>query len=61
MGATHFTTKRFRNVSTEMSLHVLAYDLKRVIKILGVDEGCEGVTALFSLPSRAVVTNVVGF
>lgn len=44
-----------------MSLHVLAYDLKRVIKILGVDEGCEGVTALFSLPSRAVVTNVVGF
>ncbi|CDG54343.1 conserved hypothetical protein [Halomonas sp. A3H3] len=36
MGATHFTTKRFRNVSTEMSLHVLAYNLKRVIKILGV-------------------------
>ncbi|MFU1519706.1 IS1182 family transposase [Vreelandella alkaliphila] len=38
MGATHFTTKRFRNVSTEMSLHVLAYNLKRVIKILGVNE-----------------------
>ena len=37
MGATHFTTKRFRNVSTEMSLHVLAYNLKRVIKILGVN------------------------
>jgi hypothetical protein len=38
MGATHFTTKRFRNVGTEMSLHVLAYNLKRVIKILGVNE-----------------------
>ena len=38
MGATHFTTKRLKNVSTEMSLHVLAYNLKRVIKILGVHE-----------------------
>ncbi len=38
MGATHFTTKRFKNVSTEMSLHVLAYNMKRVIKILGVNE-----------------------
>lgn len=37
MGATHFTMKRLRNVSTEMSLHVLAYNLKRGIKILGVD------------------------
>ncbi|WP_416140021.1 IS1182 family transposase [Halomonas sp. HK25] len=37
MGATHFTTKRLKNVSTEMSLHVLAYNLKRVIKILGVN------------------------
>ncbi|NOG32486.1 IS1182 family transposase [Halomonas sp. TBZ9] len=38
MGATHFTTKRLKNVSTEMSLHVLAYNLTRVIKILGVNE-----------------------
>jgi len=37
MGATHFTTKRLKNVGTEMSLHVLAYNLKRVIKILGVN------------------------
>ena len=37
MGATHFTTKRLRNVSTEMSLHVLAYNLTRVINILGVN------------------------
>ncbi|NYT73762.1 IS1182 family transposase [Halomonas sp. QX-2] len=37
MGATHFMTKRLENVSTEMSLHVLAYNLKRVITILGVN------------------------
>jgi transposase len=36
MGATHFLMKRLRNVSTEMSLHVLAYNLKRVMQILGV-------------------------
>ncbi len=35
MGYTHFLTRRFANVSTEMSLHVLAYNLKRVIAILG--------------------------
>jgi hypothetical protein len=35
MGATHFQTKGLEKVSTEMSLHVLAYNLKRVIKILG--------------------------
>src|SRR5215468_1593348 len=36
MGSTHFLTKRLPRVSTEMSLHVLAYNLKRAIKILGV-------------------------
>jgi transposase len=36
MGATHFLTKTLGRVSTEMSLHVLAYNLKRVIAILGV-------------------------
>jgi Transposase DDE domain len=35
MGYTHFLTRRLTNVSTEMSLHVLAYNLKRVIAILG--------------------------
>jgi hypothetical protein len=35
MGATHFLTRTLGRVSTEMSLHVLAYNLKRVIKILG--------------------------
>jgi transposase len=36
MGSTHFLTRHLPNVSTEMSLHVLAYNLKRVISILGI-------------------------
>ena len=35
MGATHFQMRTLPRVSTEMSLHVLAYNLKRVINILG--------------------------
>jgi hypothetical protein len=36
MGWTHFLSRGMRNVTTEMSLHVLAYNLKRVIQILGI-------------------------
>lgn len=36
MGSTHFLTKTLERVSTEMSLHVLAYNLKRVMKISGI-------------------------
>ena len=35
MGATHFLTRTIERVSTEMSLHVLAYNMKREIKLLG--------------------------
>src|SRR4051794_11543594 len=35
MGATHFLTRTIERVSTEMSLHVLAYNMKRVIKLHG--------------------------
>jgi transposase len=35
MGATHFLMKTLRNVRTEMALHVLAYNLTRVMNILG--------------------------
>ncbi len=35
MGSTHFLTRQLENVSTEMSLHVLAYNLRRMISILG--------------------------
>lgn len=36
MGSTHFLTKTLEKVRTEMSLHVLAYNLKRMIQIFGV-------------------------
>jgi transposase len=36
MGSTHFLMKTLEKVRTEMSLQVLAYNLKRVINILGV-------------------------
>jgi transposase len=36
MGSTHFLMRTLNHVSTEMSLHVLAYNLKRVMKILGI-------------------------
>jgi hypothetical protein len=36
MGATHFRMKTLKHVATEMALHVLAYNLKRVMAILGV-------------------------
>ena len=35
MGSAHFLTKTLDRVSTEMGLHVLAYNLKRVMRILG--------------------------
>lgn len=36
MGATHFLMKGLKNVRTEMALNVLAYNLLRVINIIGV-------------------------
>ncbi len=36
MGPAHFLTRTLGRVSTEMSLHVLAYNLKRIMNILGV-------------------------
>ena len=35
MGATHFLMKALKRVSTEMALHVLAYNLTRAMNILG--------------------------
>ena len=35
MGATHFQMRTLKRVSAEMSLHVLAYNMKRVINIMG--------------------------
>jgi transposase len=36
MGATHFLLKRLPKVATEMALHVLAYNLTRVMNIIGI-------------------------
>ena len=36
MGATHFRMRRLGNVRTEMAFHVLAYNIKRMISLIGV-------------------------
>ena len=38
MGATHFLMKTLPKVATEMALHVLAYNLTRVISIFGIKQ-----------------------
>jgi transposase len=38
MGATHFQMKTLPRVSTEMSLHVLSYNMKRAINLLGTEK-----------------------
>jgi transposase len=45
MGSTHFLTKGLERVKTEMSLHVLAYNLKRLIALLGITAVIKAVTA----------------
>jgi transposase len=44
MGATHFLTRTLSRVGTEMSLQVLAYNMKRMIAILGVKVVMKGIT-----------------
>jgi transposase len=43
MGSTHFLTKTLDHVSTEMSLHVLAYNMKRVINLIGTKRLLEAI------------------
>jgi transposase len=45
MGATHFLTRKLNGVSAEMSLNVLAYNLKRVMKIIGTTGLMKALTA----------------
>jgi transposase len=45
MGATHFLTKRLPKVAAEMALNVLAYNMKRVMAILGVAGLLEALAA----------------
>ena len=46
MGSTHFLTRRLVNVGTEMSLQVLAYNLKRVMNILGIARTLKAVSSM---------------
>jgi transposase len=50
MGATHFLTKGLDRVKTEMSLHVLAYNFKRLMTLLGIASMVDAIRAyaLFS-------------
>ena len=43
MGSAHFLTRTLVHVSTEMSLQVLAYNLERVISILGFDKAMKAM------------------
>jgi transposase len=45
MGRTHFQTRTLEKVRTEMSLHVLAYNMKRMINILGVKPLMKAIAA----------------
>jgi hypothetical protein len=45
MGSTHFQTKTIPKVSTEMSLQVLAYNMKRAINLIGTKKIMETIAA----------------
>jgi hypothetical protein len=45
MGATHFRLRTLEKVRTEMSLHILAYNLKRMITLLGVQPLIQAIKA----------------
>lgn len=45
MGSTHFQMKTLKHVSTEISLHILAYNMKRVMNIMGIGALIEAIQA----------------
>ncbi len=46
MGATHFLMRGLAHVGTEMSLHVLAYNMKRVINLIGMKKTMKAIRVL---------------
>jgi hypothetical protein len=52
MGATHFLMKRLPKVATEMALHVLAYNLTRVMNIIGIQALVAAIRACLGRCSR---------
>jgi hypothetical protein len=55
MEATHFLTKTLPRESTEMSLHVLAYNLKRIMSIFGIVGLLEAIRGVSSPLARQLV------
>ncbi len=55
MGASHFLMKRLNNVATEMALHVLAYNMKRVMTIIGVPELKKAIAAFLAWLSALIM------
>jgi hypothetical protein len=49
MGSTHFQMKTLKRVGAEMALHVLAYNLKRVMKIIGIGPLIAAISAAWAL------------
>ena len=45
MGSTHFQMRTLKRVGTEMALHVLAHNLKRVMAIMGIIPLIEAMSA----------------
>ena len=56
MGATHFKMRTLKHVATEMALHVLAYNLKRVIAIVGIPELIKAIRAFLSWFAAIITT-----
>ena len=58
MGATHFVTRGLKNVAGEMSLQVLAYNMKRVIAILGAGPSSQPSEDESPDPSRNALSDL---
>jgi transposase len=56
MGYNHFLMKTLKHTNTEMSLHVLAYNLKRVMKIMGIKGFIEAIRDWQSLDNNRTAT-----
>jgi len=57
MGATHFLCTTLPKVATEMALNVLAYNMKRVMNIMGVDKLLEAIRAVMA-KARSIFARV---
>ena len=58
MGATHFLMKTLPKVAAEMALHVLAYNLTRVMNIIGIKPAERGRIQLITTNGKGEITGV---